>query len=96
MITKFKIFEGIYLEVGDYVKLKMIPDYVEFLYKSDEDLFVKIVDYTKSVVGGETYRFQLSDGERFIYGNQYLIRRMMNKREIAEFKLKEEANKYNL
>ena len=86
-------------KVGDWVKIKIIPDFVYDIGKIDDNLFVKIEDMEKYIVSGEieycvTFRTLLTNQK--LYGNQYFILRKMTKEEIKEFKIKIEAKKYNI
>lgn len=104
MITEFAKYNDDNYKVGDYVKIKLIPDYVVAIDKFDEDnLFTKIVEIEKDSPFSirsknntdTTYAFMTSE-EKIVVGNIYLIRRKMTEKEIEEYKLREEANKYNL
>lgn len=87
-------------KVGDYVKIKIIPDYIEDIDRNDENnLFVKIikiVDFlNKDMLKDIPMVLELSNG-KILYGNQYFIRRKMKKKEIKEYELRKTAKQYNL
>lgn len=96
-IYKYNIGNEPNYSVGDYVKLKMIPEYVipYNTISAGHDLFAKIIEINTQIQMEITYKFQFID-KKTIYGFKYLIRRKMTKKEIAEYKIKEEAQKYNL
>jgi hypothetical protein len=83
----------------DYVKLKTIPDYVVKVDISDETNLFAIIKEIKIISRNEPIirilRFEFYDGNIF-YGNEYLIRRKLNNKEIQEFKMKRTAKQYNL
>jgi hypothetical protein len=107
MITLFEKFESI-LEssiVGDLVELKMIPDYATHIpYKDTDNLYAKIVK-----IEDKTYRspysgdhadpviieFELTNGQK-IWGYKYLIRKKLNDKQIEDYYVKVDAQKYNL
>ena len=93
-----KLFESENYNAGDYVKLKMIPDYTEI--KVDEtdktNLFAEIL--TRQYVDlniPDMYEFELANKE-VIWAYVHLIRRRLNKKEIEIFLMKKTANEYNL
>ena len=92
-----KLFEDVKkYKVGDYVKIKIIPNYVIALDNTDEkNLFTRIEEIDTMFVSDETYRFVTSEG-KMVIGNIYLIKRKMTPKEIEEYIMREESNKYNL
>lgn len=94
-----KLFENLEYKVGDYVKIKMIPDYsmYKFNFTDADGLFTKIIEVNRreDKMRETDYKFEFPDG-KFVYGYVHLIRRKMTKKEIEEYELRKEANKYNL
>jgi hypothetical protein len=85
--------------VGDWVKIKIIPDFVHGIERIDDNLFVKIENIQHDKNYGQydsLYEFKTLLTNQMIFGNQYYIRRKMTKKEIKDFKIKIEAQKYNI
>ena len=95
-----KTFEDTKLKYkeGDYVKIKIIPDYVLSIERIPENLFVKILNIKIKEYDDITYyiEFETLITKKLIHGNQYFIDRKMTKSEIKYCKLKSETNKFNL
>ena len=85
--------------IGDCVKIKIIPDFVHNIERIDDNLFVKIEHIEDLKMYGDidysiTFRTLLTNQR--IFGNQYYIRRKMTNKEIEDFKIRIESQKYNL
>lgn len=94
MIIEFAKYKG--YKVGDYVKIKLIPNYVLVIDVFDEkNLFTKIVETENMGHENDVYRFVTSEN-KMIMGYIYLIKRKMTQKEIEEYTIREETNNYNL
>jgi len=94
-----KQFENVQYKVGDFVKIKMIPDYVSDSVKRRVDnLFVTIskIEPRISNTINDVFTFETILSNQTIFGFIYLIDRKMTKTEIKDFKIKKDVNKYNL
>lgn len=85
-------------EIGDCVKIKMIPDYVSGIEVIPDNLFVKIIDIThySDDIHTTYIRFETLITKQQLSGNQYFISKKMNNKEIDYCKLKSKANKFNI
>jgi len=90
------------INIGDYVKIKIIPDYVERVEKIPDNLFVKIIEITllenhnNEDKDNIVITFETLITKQKITGNIYFISRKMTKSEIDYCKTKSETNKFNL
>ena len=86
-------------EVGDYVKLKFIPEYVEQNINRDDELnlYVKIlgIEHKQNNTADDIFIFQTHENKN-IYGYISLINRKLNLKDTKELKMRTSAKKYNL
>lgn len=93
-IFSFKGERTSYYNVGDYVEIKYIPNYCEYtIDESDKVNLYAII--TKIDLINKIFNFKLADG-KIIYGYVYLIRKLLNEKEINEYKFRCAAKNYNL
>lgn len=83
-------------QVGDFVKLKLIPDFVRDIENIEENLYTKIEKIDLDYYNVPIYDFELIITGKRIYGYENMIRRKMTTKEIKDYKIKKEADKYNL
>jgi len=89
-------------EVGDCVKIKIIPDYVSHIERIEDNLFVKIIEmnfltnHNNSDIDNIFIVFETLITKQKISGNIYFISKKMTESEIDYCKIKSETNKFNL
>ena len=83
-------------EIGDMVKLKLIPEYVRTIKNIKENLYVEITNIQPDYYDYSIYDFKTLLTEKVLCGYENMIRRKMTTEELKEYKIKKEAQKYNI